>query len=277
VIQGDRSVHDWAVSAIALDSLRDVVGVLSPLGIDVMPLKGVLLQRIAYDDPSDRRLVDVDLTVPSKHFLAAYRALQFAGFTDVHEEPHLWEVSLRRPGVPMCIDLHQRFADARRFRLSPDDMFARGRRDEALFDVPVVLPDDYDLYAHVFAHFAITYAIGNRLHHPDDLRRLAAARRLDARRCAARLDEAGLGRFVRTLLPLIIKAESDEFARRVLSELPDDAVGDIVARMAQSVFARSPAGGLGRRVAGLMLNPTLGEVAVALGEAAARRLRGDSS
>jgi hypothetical protein len=271
--QSHAAIHDWAVSAIALGSLRDVVGVLSPLGIDVMPLKGVVLQRIAYADPSDRRLVDVDLAVRSRDFHRAYAALVAAGFTDAHEEPHVWEVSLRRPGSPLCVDLHQQFADARRFRLSPDAMFARGHRDEALFGVPVIMPDDYDLYAHVFAHFAVTYVIGNRLHHPDDMRRLAAARKLDVAVCAARLDDAGLGRFARALLPLVIDGEADEFARAVLATLKPDPLGDAIARAARAVFARAPAQAASRRLAGLLLNPTLGDAARALAEAAARRVR----
>ncbi len=100
--QSPEAIHDWAISAIALGSLRDVVGVLSPLGIDVMPLKGVVLQRVAYDDPSERRLVDVDLAVRSRDFHRAYAALVAAGFTDAHEEPHVWEVSLRRPRRHLC-------------------------------------------------------------------------------------------------------------------------------------------------------------------------------
>jgi hypothetical protein len=151
-------------------------------------------------------------------------------------------------------------------------MFARGHRDEALFGVPVVLPDDYDLYAHVFAHFALTYVIGHRLHHPDDLRRLAAARKLEAGLCAARIDEAGLGRFARALLPMIIEAESDEFARAVLGALVPDAIGDGVARAARRAFARLPPESFARRAAGLLLNPTLRDAARAAGEAAIRRL-----
>jgi hypothetical protein len=271
--QAREAIHAWAISAIALGSLRDVVGVLSPLGIDVMPLKGVVLQRIAYDDPADRRLVDVDLAVRSRDFHRAYAALVAAGFTDAHEEPHVWEVALRRPGSPLCVDLHQHFTDAPRFRLSPDVMFARGHRDEALFGVPVIMPDDHDLYAHVFAHFAVTYVIGNRLHHPDDLRRLAAARKLDVAVCAARLDDAGLARFARALLPLLIEGESDAFAGAVLAALKPDPIGDAIARAARAVFAHAPAQATSRRVAGLLLNPTLGDATRALAEAATRRVR----
>src|SRR6185295_1848503 len=126
----------------------------APSGISVMPLKGVLLQKLVYDDAkSFRPIADVDLLVPADRFFEALDLLRARGFTDECWERGEWQVTLKNPGgLPLGIDLHRRLTRTSRARLVPEAMFARGANDTRLFDAPVVLPSSEDLFAHLLLH-----------------------------------------------------------------------------------------------------------------------------
>lgn len=263
----------FSMAVLAREGLQEAVRVLAAVSVEVMPLKGVLLQALVYADVVDRALKDVDVAVRSVDFDRAYSALLRAGFQVVREEPSLYELALRVPTLPVCIDLHRGFSASRRFRLSPDDMFRRGRRDDALLGCPVVLPDDYDLYSHLLAHAVLDFVGGQGWHRPEDLGLVARVRALDPVTCARRLEEHGLARFARLAFAQGAVLGRDPFAQEVLANLGPDPLGSAIAGLARRVY-RGAAPSAVRRLMGVLLNPSLGEAALALGEAMIKRSRG---
>lgn len=263
----------FSTAVIAREVLSDVANVLGAQGVDVMPLKGVVLHRLVYADALDRPLKDVDVAVRSRDFDAARDALGRAGYSVVREEPGAYEVALRSERFPLSVDLHRYFAAARRFRLTPDAMFARGRRDETLFGFSVILPDDYDLYAHLLAHAVLDFVAGVGWHRPDDLALLARVRDLSPEECARRLDEHGLGRFARLALASGTPIGNHAHSAEILSCLRADPMGGLIAWAARGIYRRDRSPMLLRRAAAVLLNPTLTEAGVALVEAMARRAR----
>jgi hypothetical protein len=261
--------ESFLAAVVAREVVADVAGVLARAGIGVMPLKGVLLQQWVYADAAERELVDVDLLVLPRDFEGAEAALAKAGYRHLRSEPGRWQSVWRRADLPLEVDLHRRLARTRRHRLTPQALFAAGTRDATLFGVPVVLPDPRDLYAHLVAHGTTTFLTTDRLHRPEDLAAVAARFAFDPAACAEHLVRRGVGRQARLLLPLVRDGTGDGFAGEVCRWLPRDAVGDAVATRAR---AATP-GSLARRTAGWLLNPTLGEAARALVDAAGVRLR----
>ena len=187
---GERA-RRFSTGVVARELLVDVAQVLAAHHIEVMPLKGVVLRELAYHDPGERDLTDVDVAVRPRDFETARAALLSAGYQVELDQPSRFEVSLRRGRSPLSVDLHRRLSATRRFRLTIDAMFARGHDDKDLFGVRVVLPDDYDFFAHLLAHTTLHYANDAHWHQPEDLGRFACARRLDAARCAEHLDACG--------------------------------------------------------------------------------------
>src|SRR5437868_6511480 len=115
--------------------------VLEKRGIPLMPLKGVLLQRLVYSEGPFRSIADVDLLVPEPRFFEAAALLEAAGFSNTRWETGRWQVTLTNPnGPPLGIDLHRRLTRTVRSRLTAEGLFARGVADTQLFGAPVVLP-----------------------------------------------------------------------------------------------------------------------------------------
>lgn len=259
----------YTAAVVAREVVRDVVVCLGD--IDVMPLKGVLLQQLVYD-PADRSLRDVDIAVRSRDFKTACGRLLEKGYVLVREEHGGYEVTLRTDRFPLCVDLHRRFAASRRFRLTPNAMFSRGRVDEELFGCRVVIPDDYDVYSHLLAHSALDYVGGAGWHRPEDLTRLAAARHLAPAACARRLEEAGLARWARFALRPSAPTGQGAFAHSVVANLKPDSVGEAWATLAATVHALDSSPPFLRSVTSVLLNPTLPEAAIAVLQGVANRV-----
>ncbi|MFW6051985.1 MAG: nucleotidyltransferase family protein [Myxococcota bacterium] len=240
--------------------------------VAVMPLKGALLQRWVYEDPAERTIQDVDLLVAPGCFDRAEGALRRGGFRHLRDEPGRWQSVWWDPRVPVEVDLHQRLVRTRRHRLTARALFAAGRRDEGLFGAPVVLPDPTDLYAHLVAHASTTFLISGYLHRPRDLPRVAARFGFEPRACALHLERRGVARHARLVLPLVREVTDDPFGEAVLSHLPADPVGSATARLARRAVERTPASSPARRLAGLLLNPTLADAGAAVVESALGRI-----
>lgn len=261
------------MGAVAVELLSEAAKALAPHQIFLMPLKGILLQRLVYEEPWERPMVDVDVAVRSTEFVKSCEALVQAGFTVANVEPGSWGISLARAPFPLCLDLHRRLAGARRFRLAPDAMFLRGARDDQVFGFPVVLPDPYDLYAHLLAHTTLDYVTWGSWHRPADLSRVALRKQLEPRVCAERLVEHGLGRLALVALAPGGPWNEEPFARGVFEALEADSQGRAIAAWARKVLSGDGPSLLPRRLLGLLLNPTLGEAGLAAAEAALVRLR----
>ncbi len=238
--------------------VKHVAEILGQRGIPVMPLKGVLLQKLVYGDRSFRPIVDVDLLVPEARFFEACALLGANGFTDQQWPPGEWQVTLKNPrGMPLGIDLHRRLARTSRTRLTPAAMFARGARDTRLFGAPVVLPSNEDLLAHLLLHATLHWINRGTLHRPGDFEALASVRVMDAGRCAQHLRDQGMNAHALLLLPMIAAEVEGPFIPALLRQLEPDARARIVGGLVRALTRRFPPGAPGRRLAGLALAPSI--------------------
>jgi hypothetical protein len=227
---------------------------LGDAGIPVMALKGVALHALVYDDAAERPLSDVDLLVPPERYEDALAALRATGFrAKTPSAP--WATVLAHPEVPLDVDLHRALFPPGLFALDPGALFARARVDAATFGAEIHLPDDYDLYAHVIGHFAKSRMDARNDRAFVDLERIAAKRGLDPRRCAERLEAAGLGRAARYTLRA--RGEPDAFGRAVLEALPADAAGEALAALARAIARRAPQPSAWSAPASHLVNRTL--------------------
>jgi hypothetical protein len=250
--------------------LRRVLQILAAEGIPVMPLKGTLLAHWVYDVPAERLGGDIDLLVPAGRFKAALEALARASFTPLRQtDPR--ECTLMPPGLPIEIDLHRSLFGRGRYRLRMADLFARGTVDRELFSAPVLLPDPYDAWAHVIGHAASEHTPGHLARNERDLERLADVFSMDPRRCASRLEEAGLSRAARYALGLL--SPEARFSREVLNRLTPDPLGARLAAIARALALRWSPTSLPSRIAGHLTSASLPAAGMAILLAFANRLR----
>jgi hypothetical protein len=217
--------------------LQACVQVLSAQSIRVMPLKGLWLQEFVYGADAERSTTDVDVLVEPGCYEPARRLLARASWQlsgqDVSESTYV------PPGLPLPLDLHARLYTPGAFRMPPSELFARGRPDEAVFGVPVVLPDPLDVLSHLVGHALKSGSAyrgdGQELR---DIPRLASACDIDPRACAQHLQRCGLGRAARFVLPLTAADEPRRFASEVLAQLPEDRPGRALAQGARYLRTR---------------------------------------
>ena len=208
--------------------LRDALRALHGAGVDVMPLKGVLLRRVAYDDPAARTVGDVDLLVRGRDVRRAHEALVAAGFSVIFLEAGERERCFRHPRHGMLVDLHWQLFYEDYFEFDAEGLFARASLDATGFPTPVWRMSDRDLYAHVLAHAGFaSWVVDNPRY--DDIPRVAARLRLDPEALAAHLAAHGMTRFARYALRAVIRATADPHSRAVLAALPKDPLGDALA------------------------------------------------
>ncbi len=136
-------------------------------------------------------------------------------------------------------------------------MFARGASDTRLFDAPVVLPSTEDLFAHLLLHATLHWINRGTLHCPRDFEALAAARVMDAGRCARHLRDQGMIAHALLMLPMITAEAEGPFVPALLQQLEPDPRARIVGRVIRALTRRFPPGAPARRLAGLALAPSI--------------------
>lgn len=239
----------------------EVAGILARRRIPVMPLKGVLLQKLVYDPARFRPIVDVDLLVPEARFDEAYEALRWAGFSSERWEPGEWQVSLKRPGgAPLGIDLHRRLTRTVRSRLTGDGLFQRGTSNATLFGVAVTVPCPEDLLAHLLLHGTLHWIRYGRLHRPEDFPAVTQELGIDPDQCARHLKNQGLAPHALVLLPMVLDT-ADAFLS-VDASLPSDRRDRRAARTIQAICDRFEPNHPMRRLAGIALAPSLWRAAM---------------
>jgi hypothetical protein len=252
----DKHKRALASYLIGRTVLQKCVAVLDPLGIPVVPLKGLWLQQFVYREGGARLITDVDVLVPRSGYLQARAALARAGwrlnFEDVSESAYA------APGMPLAIDLHVDLYTRAAFRTSLDAIFARATPDTAAFDCPVLLPDPLDVLSHLVGHAlkggTAWAGEGNEL---SDIPRLAERFELSPEQCAVRLADNGLARAARFVLPLTAAHDSQRFGARTLACLPADPLGAWLARCAQRWQDTRPGDARAHTVVGFMLDSSL--------------------
>ena len=149
-----RLVAEMFLKAAGPALVKRVAEILGPRGIPVMPLKGVLLQKLVYGDRSFRAIADVDLLVPERRFFEAFSLLAAAGFSDAtlgdgpmagHADESERPAARDRSSSPS--DPHRPLAPDRRRESS------RGARPiRSSSALRSILPSAEDLFAHLLLH-----------------------------------------------------------------------------------------------------------------------------
>jgi hypothetical protein len=220
---------------LATELVGDVARRLAESGIQVMPVKGALLQHWLYDDPSERPMTDVDLLVRPGDLGAAVDLLETAGYTRTRHRSVGGRV-LRTP-FGLALDLHSQLFDRARYRMLTHDLFERSTEDRVLYGASVQLPSPLDVYAHLIGKFGSDHLDARSTSRLDEIARTAT--RIDAppETVALHLVQRGMRRVSRYVLPLVHRATGDTAALRVHAALPSDPIGRGIAAAAGLLLA----------------------------------------
>lgn len=210
-------------------TLRDALLALHDVGVTAMPLKGVLLRRLVYDDPVERAVGDVDLLVRGRDLRAAHQALVARGFEAIFLEPTERQRGFRHSRLGVLVDLHWQLFYEDYFDLDAEDLFARATWDLEGFATPVWRMAPLDLYAHVLAHLGFTAWVLERPR-VEDLARITERLRIAPDAAAAHLRAHGMDRFARYALRYAMQQSADPHPSRVLAALGAAPLDDAVAR-----------------------------------------------
>lgn len=271
--EGARLATEIFLRAAGPALVKSVAEILRRFAIPVMPLKGVLLQKLVYRERAYRPITDVDIVVPEARFLDAHAALCAAGFSLSRWEVGGWQVTMRNPdGPPLGIDLHRRLTRTSRSRLTSAALFQRGTPDTELFAAPVVLPQPQDLFAHLLLHASLHWLNLGRLHRPGDFQAVAEALALDPHACAAHLARQGMTAHALLLLPMISEAAGGPFIAELLARIARPMRAVAATAIVEAITRRFAAGHVARRLAGVALAPSVSAAMIsALADRLARR------
>ena len=227
----------FTIAVLASEILRDAARALGGVGIPLMPLKGVLFQRVLYADPAERLMSDIDVLVPEHQFGRAITALLAAGFRPQKIGRSLIEVALLSP-KGLAIDLHRRLFGTGRYRLSTAAVFRRASLDESLFGVPLHIAHPHDTAAHLIGKFVSDHVVADAVPRLEELALWAAHSHIDAAQLARHLELSGLGRAARYTCAVAAQLLGDPFFPAVLGALSADPIGHACARFARTVIPR---------------------------------------
>ncbi|HET9955195.1 MAG TPA: nucleotidyltransferase family protein [Polyangiaceae bacterium] len=230
-------VRRFALSVLASEILRDVAVTLQARGIPVMPLKGVLFQRLLYADPTERLLSDVDVLVPESEFEVAIQALRDASFCAPRVGRSLVEVALRSP-KGLDVDLHRRLFSPARYRLETDAVFRRATRDDRLLGVPLYIAHPLDTAAHLIGKFVSDHVVADSLKRLRELLLWVEHCDIQPEALASHLDAHGLSRAARYALGCGNEVLGNPFFSATLAALPPDPIGRACAHVARSLMPR---------------------------------------
>ncbi len=224
-----------AAALVARHDFAAAVRVLNDAGIVPMPLKGVLLQHVVYQDPADRLLSDADVLIPPGRFEDAIAALRAAGHTISPEGRAA--AATRGPGARLDVDVHRRLFSPGLYGLTAEHVFARAAPEPRLFGAAVVVPDPLDLYAHLVGNFAKGRHGARDAPQLRDFSAVASRFSLSPAPIARHLERHGLARAARYALAHAAEA-GDAFAAQVLARLRLDPVGAVSAAAARALTRR---------------------------------------
>lgn len=220
---------------LATELVGDAARTLAGSGIQVMPVKGALLQHWLYDDPSERHLTDVDLLVRPNDLGAAVERLAAAGYQRTRHRS-VGGTVMETP-FGLALDLHSQLFDCSRYRMPTGELFARSSEDELLYGASVQLPSQLDVYAHLIGKFGSDHLDARSTARLDELARIATCIDAAPEMVARHLVHCGMRRVSRYVLPLVHQTTGDEFALLVHDSLPFDPIGRGIAAAANRLLA----------------------------------------
>jgi hypothetical protein len=220
---------------LATELVGDAARTLARSGIQVMPVKGALLQHWLYDDPSERHLTDVDLLVRPDDLGAAVESLAAAGYRRTRHRSV--GGSVMQTPLGLALDLHSRLFDQARYRMPTPDLFARSSEDRVLYDASVRIPSPLDVYAHLIGKFGSDHLDAGSTARLDEIARMATRVNASPEVVARHLWHCGMRRVARYALPLVHKATGDAFSLRVYDCLAPDPLGRGIVAIANPLLA----------------------------------------
>jgi hypothetical protein len=172
--EASESQRRWVTQMLAARMVARVATALAPIA-RVIPVKGVLVARRFYDDPSERAMCDCDLALLGVSARRAARALVAEGWrvADWSNDPNVVDVS--HPSLPgIHADLHARPLPVGYGAVTSRWLADGAREDRALFGVPVLIPDDRKLLVHLLGNILRDHVVNARPHAADDVARVLA-------------------------------------------------------------------------------------------------------
>ena len=251
-----QQARKQAVTArLAEELVRDVAVRLGEQGISVMPLKGVLLQRWLYDDPSERPITDVDMLVAPGQLATARGILVRAGYRETGRS-RIGPIELSNP-FQLALDLHPSLFHPARYRFPTESLFDRSSTDESLFGVQVSLPDPLDTYAHANGKFGSDHQTAAALFKLEEIARIGNRLSASPSQIAAHLTYCGMRRVARYVLWLGHEATGDALSRAVLEALAPDPLGRAIAAVSRTALGLLPPHSRTGAIFAHLLNDTL--------------------
>jgi hypothetical protein len=142
----------WVTHALAAKAVKRIANTLYPTH-RVVPVKGCLLARRFYDDPTDRPVSDCDLVVLGISSHALSRKLTTAGWRVADWSNDSNVVDMSHPEIPgIRADLHTRPLPLGYGAVSAAWLAEGSREDTTLFGAPVLIPDDRKLLVHLLGN-----------------------------------------------------------------------------------------------------------------------------
>jgi len=169
-MSGDPRIRQLLVDTLAVSALRSVLEVARTVGVDVAPIKGVVLARWLYDTVVERPYRDLDLLVGRKGLPRLEAAVTARGWRIRHMSLEMGELEFEVDRL--VVEVHAEFGRRDLTRLSNEEVLARARPDRETFPFEVLRVDDVDHLLLLAANVTKkSYTYANR-HQPADLERL---------------------------------------------------------------------------------------------------------
>ena len=227
---------EWVARSLEAQAIVTYVAtLLEPTGIDVMPLKGVLLDALEPTMIGLRYLGDVDVLV--SRLSDALAILRRDGWQVVGSSAHA--TTLVAPRFGLYLDLHSEVTSTIAYELTARHLLMGGRRDRTTFRAPVVIPSPLDEFAHLVAHFTQGRHGAADVRHLADFQRVANRAGLTPPLVAQHLDRLGLGRAARYVLGTAASL-GDSFAEAIVENLANDPLGDLITGICRRGLAAFP-------------------------------------
>jgi hypothetical protein len=198
----------WAKAESLRAALVEMGGLLAPVGVELLVIKGVYLAHAVAPTPLGRTMIDADAIVVSGSFDRAVEVIQRGGWKTVCDD---WSTKgFAHSSTGAFIDLHRLplpplFGAVRR-----ESLRARSRISEAVFGPHVRIPDPLDAACIAIANHVKDCA-GAKAHGrlASDLRLLAERASMTPTSLGERLREHGLRRIALVAFASLANAPSE--------------------------------------------------------------------
>ncbi len=236
----ESAILAWYKHEMAGRALAKVLAVLEPAGIEVLPVKGVILGRTLYADVSERPISDVDLRLRPRDLSHARRLLG-ASFAPILHQSKQWgtfEIEVEKT----LVEVETSVGPPGLSRVSIDAMIARATRTDRGLGFPHLEPELHDhalllcvtSFKDKFVE-SLPWSLG-------DLPRIAAEAAFDPARMAALAREARLETVV-AITAEWVEEHGGSTGWRAVREILGERRRPLYARAFQSMVRSLEAGG----------------------------------